>query len=413
MSEFAKRTVADADVAGKRVLVRVDFNVPLKDGEVVDDRRIREALPTIRHLLDGGASVILMSHLGRPDGKSNPKYSLCPVATRLAQLLGEPVLMAPDCVGPDVAAVAAALPARDLPLPASFRHSPDGVVTWSGRVMLLENVRFHAEEEANDPEFARQLASLGDLYVNDAFGTAHRAHASTVGVASYLPAYAGFLMEKEISTLGGALEAPERPFAAIIGGAKVSSKIGVLRNLLAKVDYLVVGGGMANTFLKARGLQVGKSLVEDNQLDLARQIESEAKGKLILPIDVVIAPAPQAGVQTRVVSVDAVPTDWMVLDVGPETVRSVVARLSSCRTVVWNGPVGYYELAEFAGGTRGIAEGLAGSQAKTIIGGGDLVAALETTGLADRMSFVSTGGGASLELLEGRVLPGVAALLNK
>jgi phosphoglycerate kinase len=413
VSGFDKQTIADVAVAGKRAVVRVDFNVPLKDGKVVDDRRIREALPTIRHLLGGGAAVILMSHLGRPDGKVSAKYSLCPIATRLAQLLGEPVLMAPDCVGPEVSAVASALPARDCLLPASFQHSPTDRARWSGRVMLLENLRFHAEEEANDAAFARQLAFLGDLYVNDAFGAAHRAHASTVGVASFLPAYAGFLMRKEITALGGALQAPERPFAAIIGGAKVSSKIAVLRNLLQKVDYLVVGGGMANTFLKARGLAIGKSLVEDDKLDLACQIEAEAQGKLLLPSDVVVAPAAQAGVETRIVGVDLVPPNWMILDVGPATVRSVLSTIRSCRTVVWNGPVGYYELPEFAGGTRTLAEGLAAMAARTIIGGGDLVAALETAGLAERMSFVSTGGGASLELLEGRVLPGVAALLNK
>jgi phosphoglycerate kinase len=334
-----------------------------------------------------------MSHLGRPKGQPSPKYGMAPVDARLSELLKMPVKLAPDCVGDATRALALGLE--------------------DGQVLLLENLRFHAEEEANDAGFARQLASLGDIYVNDAFGTAHRAHASTVGVASYLPAYAGFLMEKEIGTLGGALESPERPFAAIIGGAKVSSKIAVLRNLLAKVDYLVVGGGMANTFLKARGLEIGKSLVEDNQLDLARQIESEAKGKLLPPVDVVVAPAAQAGVETKVVGIDAVPSDWMILDVGPATVKSVLSAIGSCRTVVWNGPVGYYELPEFAGGTRSLAEGLAATSARTIVGGGDLVAALETAGLADRMSFVSTGGGASLELLEGRVLPGVAALLNK
>ena len=413
MSGFAKQTVADVDVAGKRVLVRVDFNVPLKAGEVVDDRRIREALPTIRHLLAGGAAVVLMSHLGRPDGKVVPKYSLCPVASRLAQLLGEPVLMAPDCVGADVVSVATQLPAVALVLPASFQHDPAAGATWSGRVLLLENLRFHAEEEANDPDFSRQLAVLGDIYVNDAFGTAHRAHASTVGVASYLPAYAGFLMQKEIGTLGGALENPERPFAAIIGGAKVSSKLAVLRNLLERVDCLVVGGGMANTFFKARGLDIGKSLVEDDKLELARQIEAESAGKLCLPVDVVIAADTKAGTEARVVGIDAVPDDWMILDIGPRTVENVLQLLGKARTVVWNGPLGYYELPEFARGTRSLAEGLSGTGAKVIVGGGDLVAALEPDGLAERMSFVSTGGGASLELLEGKVLPGVAALLNK
>ena len=395
MGEFDKKTVADVDVAGKKVLVRVDFNVPLDKatGAVADDRRIREALPTIRYLLDHGAAVILMSHLGRPEGKVVPKYSLCPVATRLGELLGRPVLMAPDAVGPKVQEMA-----RQL--------NP-------GQVMLLENLRFHPGEEANDLTFARELASLGDLYVNDAFGTAHRAHASTVGITQFLPAVAGFLMEKELKTLGEALENPARPFVAIIGGAKISTKIAVLRNLLPKVDHLLVGGAMANTFLAAKGLSMGKSLVEQDKLDVARDVMREAGDKLVLPIDVVVAPEPTPDAPTSVVSVNAVPADQMALDVGPGTVAEFARIATAAKTVVWNGPLGYYEIPKLAEGTRALAALLAKSPAKTIVGGGDLVAALEAAGLADKMSFVSTGGGASLELLEGKTLPGVAALKNK
>ena len=390
MGEFSKQTVADVDVAGKRVLVRVDFNVPLANGQVADDRRIREALPTIRYLLDHGASVILMSHLGRPDGKVVPKYSLRPVATRLGELLGRPVEMGPGSVGPKVQEMA-----RQL---------------RPGQVMLLENLRFDPGEEANDPAFARELASLGDLYVNDAFGTAHRAHASTVGITSYLPAVAGFLMEKELRTLGEALESPTRPFVAIIGGAKISTKIAVLRNLLPKADHLLLGGAMANTFLQAKGLSVGKSLVEGDKLDLAREIVREAGSKLALPVDAVVAPEAKPDAPTQVVDVEAVPADQMILDVGPKTVAEYGRIASAAKTVVWNGPLGLYEIPRFAEGTRALAELLARSPAKTIVGGGDLVAALEAAGLAEKMSFVSTGGGASLELLEGRTLPGVAAL---
>jgi len=395
VGEFDKKTVADVDVAGKKVLVRVDFNVPLDKatGAVADDRRIREALPTIRYLLDHGAAVILMSHLGRPEGKVVPKYSLCPVATRLGELLGRPVLMAPDAVGPKVQEMA-----RQL--------NP-------GQVMLLENLRFHPGEEANDLTFARELASLGDLYVNDAFGTAHRAHASTVGITQFLPAVAGFLMEKELKTLGEALENPARPFVAIIGGAKISTKIAVLRNLLPKVDHLLVGGAMANTFLAAKGLSMGKSLVERDKLDVARDVMREAGDKLVLPVDVVVAPEPTPGAPTSVVSVNAVPADQMALDVGPGTVAEFARIATAAKTVVWNGPLGYYEIPKLAEGTRALAALLAKSPAKTIVGGGDLVAALEAAGLADKMSFVSTGGGASLELLEGKTLPGVAALKNK
>ena len=395
MSDFNKQTIADVDVAGKRVLVRVDFNTPIDKatGVVADDRRIREALTTIRHLLDKGASVVLMSHLGRPDGKVNPKYSLKPVGERLSELLGKPVEIAADVIGPDAQAKVGAL--------------------RPGQVLLLENVRFHAEEEANDAGFARTLAAFGDLYVNDAFGTAHRAHASTEGVAKFLPAVAGFLMEKELSTLGEALENPPRPFVAIIAGAKVSSKITVLRNLLTKVDHLIVGGGMANTFLKAKGFDVAKSLVEDNQLDLAKQIMAEAGSKLVLPIDAVVAAEAKAGVPTKDVSIDAVPAGEMILDIGPCSVAEFAKLAANAKTIVWNGPLGLYEVPEFAKGTQNLARELAKTGAKTIVGGGDLVAALESAGLSAKMGFVSTGGGASLELLEGKVLPGVAALRNK
>lgn len=393
MSDFNKQTVADVDVKGKKVLVRVDFNVPIANGEVVDDRRIRAALPTIRYLLDNGASVILMSHLGRPDGKVDAKYSLAPVGAKLSELLGRPVKMAEDSVGLKVHAIA-----RTLEV---------------GEVMLLENLRFHAEEEKNDPAFAKDLAGLGDLYVNDAFGAAHRAHASTVGVTSFLPSVAGFLMEKELVTLGSALEAPERPFIAIIGGGKVSSKIKVLRNLLQKVDKVLVGGGMANTFLMAMGQEMGNSLVERDQLDTAKAIMAEAGDKLVLPVDQIIAVEPTADAPSKVNSVGtAIASDWEVYDIGPETVKMFGQIGSEAKTIVWNGPLGYYEEPKFGAGTRGLAELLIKSSAKIIVGGGDLVASLEQAGLAEKMSFVSTGGGASLELLEGRTLPGVAALMN-
>ena len=392
MSAFNKQTVRDLDVGGKRVLVRVDFNVPLIDGEVGDDRRIREALPTIRYLLDHAASFVLISHLGRPDGKVVPKYSMAPVAKRLERLLGRPVKLAPDS-GAQAKVLASALK--------------------PGEVLLLENLRFNPGEEANDPDFARALASLGEVYVNDAFGTAHRAHASTEGVTRYLPAAAGFLMEKELTTLGAVVESPERPAMAIIGGAKVSSKIAVLRSLLSKVDYVAVGGGMANTFFKAEGLSVGKSLVEDDKLDVARQIKAEAGAKLLLPVDAVIAQEIKPNVETKVVPVADVPAGWMILDVGPKTVEDFARIAAGCKTVVWNGPIGVYETPPFGEGTKMLADRIASSKARSIVGGGDLVAALEGSGIAERMGFVSTGGGASLELLEGRTLPGVAALRDK
>lgn len=386
-----KKTVRDIPVAGKRVLVRVDFNVPLENGTVADDTRIRAALPTIRYLVAQGAKTILCSHLGRPQGKPDSRYSLRPVAERLGQLLHRAVPLAPDCVGPQVEALVAAL--------------------RPGEVLLLENLRFHAEEEANEEGFARALAALAEVYVNDAFGAAHRAHASTAGVAAYLPAVAGFLMEKELTFLGQALAAPARPFVAILGGAKVSDKIAVIENLLNKVDTLLIGGGMANTFLKAQGREVGDSLVEDDRVAVARTLLHEGGTKLVLPVDMVIADRFAADAHRQVVLVDAVPQGWRIMDIGPQTVAQFTRALHDARTVVWNGPMGVFELAPFAEGTFAIARALAElSGATTIIGGGDSAAAVEQAGVAERMTHISTGGGAALEFLEGKVLPGVAVL---
>jgi phosphoglycerate kinase len=389
----AKKTVRDIAVKGKRVLVRVDFNVPLENGEVADDTRIRAALPTIQYLLEQGAAVILMSHLGRPKGKVQDELRLDPVARRLSQLLGRDVGKLDDCVGPETLRAAKSLE--------------------PGQVLLLENLRFHPEEEENDPDFARQLASLADVYVNDAFGTAHRAHASTAGVTVHLPAVAGLLLERELEVLGTVLAHPARPFVAILGGAKVSSKIGVIRSLLTKVDLLLVGGGMANTFLKAQGHEVGESLAEDDRLMMAREILEQAGEKLVLPVDVVVADAFAADANVQTVGVDQVPAGWRILDIGPRTVSLFEEKLASAATVVWNGPMGVFEFPRFAAGTIALATSLAGTEATTIVGGGDSVAALQQAGLADKMTHVSTGGGASLEFLEGKTLPGVAALQDK
>ena len=394
-----KATIREVDVQGKRVLVRVDFNVPLDaERHITDDTRIRAALPTITYLLDHGAAVILMSHLGRPDGQRVEKFSLKPAAERLAVLVGRPVALAPDCIGPEAEQMAQAL--------------------QPGGVLLLENLRFHKEEEKNDFDFARQLANLGQVYVNDAFGTAHRAHASTEGIAHLVPGYAGFLMEKELDYLSSALEQPRRPFVAIIGGAKISDKIGVLNRLLGLADALLIGGAMANTFLKAQGYAVGDSLVEDDKLDEARRILDTAaqQGKrFLLPIDVVIANAMAADAEHQVVAPAEIPAGWRILDIGPQTVATFCSELKSAQTVVFNGTVGVAEFPAFARGTQAIIAALAEATKRgaiTIIGGGDSVAAVDAVGAADKMSHVSTGGGASLELLEGRTLPGVAALQN-
>jgi len=392
--DYAKKTVADVPVDGRRVFVRVDFNVPMDQNEqILDDRRIREALPTIQYLIQHGARVILASHLGRPGGKPNPAFSLRPVAERLQSLLGQPVEFVPEAVGPVAEAAAQQL-------------AP-------GQVALLENLRFYPGEEKNDPGFAEQLAKLADLYVNDAFGTAHRAHASTEGITKFLPSVSGLLMEKELRALGNALESPKRPLVAIVGGAKISSKIDVLNHLLPRVDRLLVGGGMANTFLKAQGVEVGKSLIEADRIPVSKQIIRQAGAKLVLPIDVVVAERPEATALPEVVSASQVPSDRMILDIGPRTVDLFAQVFQTAGTVIWNGPLGVAEIPPFAEGTLGVARALAQSNAVSIVGGGDLVGALEQLGLAEQMSHVSTGGGASLEFLEGKILPGVAALEDK
>ncbi|HZR41254.1 MAG TPA: phosphoglycerate kinase [Ktedonobacteraceae bacterium] len=395
-----KKTIRDIDVAGKRVLVRVDFNVPLDaEQHITDDTRIVAALPTINYLLDHGAAVILMSHLGRPDGKAVDKLRLTPVAKRLSELLKSPVQIATDSIGPEVEALAAAL--------------------QPGQVLLLENLRFHKEEEKNNPDFARQLATLGDLYVNDAFGTAHRAHASTEGVTHTLPGVAGFLMEKEINFLGAALEHPRRPFVAIVGGAKVSDKIAVLERLISIADSILIGGGMANTFLKAEGYEIGDSLYEDSKLDTARDLIKTAYDKgieFLLPVDVMVADRFAADAEHKVVSKENVSPGWRILDIGPETIHNFRRSLNTAQTIVWNGTLGVAEMAAFAKGTNAIIDILAErtrAGAVTIIGGGDSAAAVEQVGAAEKMTHVSTGGGASLEFLEGRVLPGVAALQDQ
>jgi phosphoglycerate kinase len=390
-----KKTIRDVEVAGRRALVRVDFNVPMDGGRITDDRRIREALPTIRFLAERGARVVLCSHLGRPKGRVEAEFSLSPVSARLSELLERPVPLLPDCVGPAVdAAVAGMQP---------------------GDVVLLENLRFHPGEEANDPEFARQLASLADLYVNDAFGTAHRAHASTAGVAAYLPAVAGFLMEKELRHLGQALEAPTRPFVAILGGKKVSDKIGVIKNLLVRADALLVGGGMAYTFLAAQGNPIGRSLLDRDHLGMAGEFLAEAARRGVrfaLPLDVVVSAAPDGTAPSRVVSADAIPPDEIGVDIGPRTAAMFADVIREAGTVLWNGPMGIFEVPAFAGGTRAVAEAMAAAAAVTVVGGGDTAAAVEAFGLAERMTHISTGGGASLEFLEGRELPGIAVLEN-
>ncbi len=391
-----KKSIRDISPKGKRILVRCDFNVPLDGSTITDDKRITEALPTVRYLMEQGGRVILCSHLGRPKGQVNLKYSLAPVAARLSELLGCPVPLSSDIIGEEAHRLADSLE--------------------DGQVMLLENVRFDAREEKNDPEFAKELASMAELYVNDAFGTAHRAHASTAGVADYLPAVCGFLIEKEIGFLGGALENPKRPFVAILGGAKVSDKIGVIRSLLEKVDSLVIGGGMAYTFVKAQGGAIGDSLCEEDKLDLARELlaEAEAKGvRLLLPVDTVIADAFSEEANIRTVTAGEIPDGWQGLDIGEATRELFAQEIKNAATVVWNGPMGVFEMKKFAAGTEAVAKALAESEAITIIGGGDSAAAAAQLGYADRISHISTGGGASLEFLEGLVLPGIACLEDK
>lgn len=385
-----KASYRSADVVGRRVLVREDLNVPLQGGKVGNDTRIRAALPTLQHLAERGARVIVMSHLGRPQGKRVPELSLRPVADRLSELLGRPVAFADDCVGE---------PARE---------AVDRLA--DGKLLVLENVRFHPGDEANDPEFARQLAELAELYVNDAFAVSHRAHASVVGVAHLLPAYAGELMLAELAALHRALDEPRRPLVAIVGGAKVSTKAGVLRFLLLKVDQLLLGGAMANTFFKAEGKDVGASFVEEEALDEAREVERHGGDRLVLPVDAVCARKMEAGQETRVLSVDAVETGWMMLDVGPATRARFAECVRDAGTIVWNGPVGVFEIDEFSAGTRALGEAIAAFGAYSLVGGGDTAAAVERLGMAGRFSHVSTGGGATLEYMEGKELPGVAVL---
>ncbi|MBM4425486.1 MAG: phosphoglycerate kinase [Chloroflexi bacterium] len=387
-----KKTIRGIDLKGKRALVRVDFNVPMKDGAVADDKRIRAALPTLEYILGQGASLILMSHLGRPKGGPDPEFSLKAVSESLAKLLGKPVAMAPDCVGPDVEAMSRSL--------------------QPGEVLMLENTRFHSGEEKNDLELAKQMAALADVFVNDAFGSAHRAHSSTEGVARFLPAVSGLLMEQELEYLGRATMNPERPYVAILGGAKISDKIAVIENLLTKCDKLIIGGGMANTFLAARGYNMADSLVEAASVETAKNILAKASDKLLLPVDAVVGDRFEAEAASQVVDVDKVPAGWRVLDIGPKSVAAFAEALRGAKLVVWNGPMGVFEFPKFAEGTFAIAKLLANSGAVTVIGGGDSASAVKKAGVAKQMTHVSTGGGASLEFLEGKALPGVAALMD-
>ena len=395
---YNKKSVLDAAVSGKKVLLRCDFNVPQnkETGEITSDKRIKAALPTIKYLLDNGAAVIACSHLGKPKGEWKPKLSLAPVAEHLSKLLDRPVIFANDIIGEDAKAKAAALK--------------------PGEIMLLQNLRYDIREEKNDPEFAKELASLADIYVSDAFGTVHRAHASTAGVAAYLPAYAGLLVLKELSVMGKALEEPARPFVAVLGGAKVSDKIGVINNLLSKADTIIIGGGMAYTFIKAMGYEIGKSLLEEDKLDYARSMIEKAKEKnvkLLLPVDTAVGSEFAPDCERKVVKVSEIPADWMGMDIGPKTIKLFSDAVKRAATVVWNGPMGVFEFDAFAQGTEAMAKALAESGAVTIVGGGDSAAAVEKLGYADKMTHISTGGGASLEFLEGLELPGVACLMNK
>jgi phosphoglycerate kinase len=390
---FNKKTIRDVDFKGKKALVRVDFNVPMKDGVISDDTRIRAAIPTIQYLLDKGASVILCSHLGRPKGGPDMAFTLKPVADYLGKLMGKEVKFAEDCVGP-----AAEKAAKELK---------------AGEILVLENTRFHPEEEKNDMELAKKMASLADIYVNDAFGTAHRAHSSTEGVAHFLPGVAGFLMEKEIKYLGEAVANPKRPFVAILGGAKISDKIGVIKNLLSKADVILIGGGMANTFFKAQGYPVADSLVEDEALETARELLKTGSTKLRLPVDVAIGDKFDAEAQKKIIQAGPVPEGWRILDIGPDTVEAYGKVIKSAGTVVWNGPMGVFEFPKFSEGTFAIAKEIAASNAVSVIGGGESVSAVQKSGVADKITHISTGGGASLEMLEGLELPGLAALQDK
>ncbi len=394
---MAKMTVKDIDVKGAKVLVRVDFNVPLNENkEITDDTRMVAAMPTIKYLLENRAMVILCSHLGRPKGVANPDFSLAPIVEHLEKLLGAKVIFAKDCIGRDAEEAVASMK--------------------EGQIVLLENLRFHKEETENDPAFSKQLASLADVYVNDAFGTAHRAHASTVGVTKYLPAVAGFLIGKELDFMGKALEDPERPFIAILGGAKVADKIGVIDNLMQIVDALIIGGGMANTFVAAQGYGIGKSLFDPETLDTAKKIIAEAKLKgikILFPVDFVVADEFSADAKTAIVPVESIPENMMALDIGPSSRMLFATELKGAKTILWNGPMGVFEMPAFAAGTKAVAQALSEAQGITIIGGGDSAAAVKKLGFADKMTHISTGGGASLEFLEGKELPGIAALNNK
>lgn len=392
-----KKSIVDIDVNGKKVFVRVDYNVPM-DAEqtITNDTRIRATLPTVNYLLEQNAAVILACHVGRPKGKPVPEFSVAPIVKRLSELLGKEVKMAPDCVGEEASKMAAALK--------------------SGEVLLLQNLRYHSEEEKNDPAFAKQLASLADVAVNDAFGVSHRAHASVEGITKYIPMVAGFLMEKEIKFVGQAVADPKRPFVAIIGGAKVSDKIGVISNLLDKVDTLIIGGGMAHTFDAAKGYKIGASLCEPEKYDLARELIKKAEEKkvnLILPVDIVAADKFAPDANTQIVDVKEIPDGWLGLDSGPKTSKQYVEALKDAKTVVWNGPMGVFEMDAFAQGTKDVAQAVADSGATSIVGGGDSISALKKTGLSDKITHISTGGGATLEFLEGKVLPGIAALADK
>lgn len=396
MAALTKKSIEDINVSGKTVLARCDFNVPLKEGVITNDKRIVAALPTIQYLLDHNAKLILCSHLGRPKGEFKPEFSLAPVAKRLSELLGKEVIMATDVIGEDAKAKAAALK--------------------EGEVLLLENVRFHKEETKNDPEFAKELASMADIYVNDAFGACHRAHASTAGVAAYLPAVCGYLMQKEIAFIGGTLDDPQRPFVAILGGAKVSDKIGVITNLLDKVDTLIVGGGMAYTFMKAKGYNIGTSICEDDKVELATSImkKAEEKGvKFLIPVDNRISDRFAEDADYQDINSDCIPDGWMGMDIGPKSMEIFADAVKDAKTVIWNGPMGVCEFPNFSNGTMAVATAVANSGAISVIGGGDSVAAVTKLGFADKMSHISTGGGASLEYMEGKVLPGIDCLNEK